>query len=102
MKKGKVFQEDLFELDFAALLNDIFIWQAADLTHINLLIFKYRATTLYLYIFDSMLKIFITQTRSNRELSIYDRMRKILGLMTKICMVFFSVFVCLDGIEAEN
>ena len=36
-------------------------------------------------IFDSMLKIFITQ--SNRELSICDRVRKMLSLMTKICMV---------------
>jgi len=29
MKKGKVFQEDFFELDPAALQNDIFIRQAA-------------------------------------------------------------------------
>jgi len=29
MKKGKVFQDDFFELDYAALPNDIFIWQAA-------------------------------------------------------------------------
>jgi len=29
MKKDKVFQEDFFELDHAALPNDIFIWQAA-------------------------------------------------------------------------
>ena len=46
-----------------------------------------------------MRKIFITRTRSNREL---DRVRKILSLMTKICMVFFGVFVCFAGIEAEN
>jgi len=72
-----------------------------DLTHINLLIFKYRATSLYLYIFASM-QSFIMRTRSNRELSICDRMRKILSLMTKICMVFFGVFVCFAGIEAEN
>ena len=51
-------------------------------------------------IFDSMLKIFIT--RSNRELSICDHVSKILILMTKICMVFFGVFVCFAGIEAEN
>jgi len=29
MKKDKVFQEDFFELDPAALPNDLFIWQAA-------------------------------------------------------------------------
>jgi len=29
MKKDKVFQEDLFELDPAVLPNDIFIWQAS-------------------------------------------------------------------------
>jgi len=54
----------------------------------------------FVCIFDSMLKIFITQ--SNRELSICDHVRKILSLMTKICMVFFGVFVCFAGIEAEN
>jgi len=50
--------------------------------------------------FDSMLKILITP--SNRELSICDNVRKILSLMTKICMVFFGVFVCFAGIEAQN
>jgi len=54
----------------------------------------------FVCIFDNMLKIFITH--SNRELSICDRMRKILSLMTKICMVFFGMFVCFAGIEAEN
>jgi len=73
-----------------------------DLTHRNLLIFKYRAASLYLYIFASMRRIFITRTRSNRELSICDRVRKILSLMKKICMVFFGVFVCFAGIEVEN
>jgi len=38
-----------------------------------------------LYIFDSMLKIFITL--SNREQSICDNMRKILSTMTKISMI---------------
>ena len=73
-----------------------------DLTHRNLLMFKYRATSLYLYIFASMRRIFITRTRSNRELSICDRVKKIFSLMTKICMVFFGVFVYFDGIVAEN
>ena len=50
--------------------------------------------------FDSMFKIFITQ--SNRELSICDRVKKILSLMTKICIVFFGVFVCFAVIEAKN
>jgi len=54
----------------------------------------------FVCIFDSMLEIFITQ--SNKELSICDRVRKIVSLMTKICMVFFGVFVCFAGIEAEN
>ena len=54
----------------------------------------------FVCIFDSMLKIFITP--SNRELSICDNVRKILSLMTKICMVFFGVFVCFAGIETEN
>ena len=54
----------------------------------------------FVFIFDSMLKIFITP--SNREQSICNNVRKILSLMTKICMVFFGVFVCFAGIEAEN
>jgi len=54
----------------------------------------------FVCIFDSMLKIFITQ--SNRELSICDRVRKILSLMTKFCMVFFGVFVRFAGTKAEN
>jgi len=54
----------------------------------------------FVRIFDNMLNIFITQ--SNRELSICDRVRKILSLMTKNCMIFFGVFVCFAGIEAEN
>jgi len=54
----------------------------------------------FVCIFDSMLKIFITP--SNRELSICDSVRKILSLMTNICMVFFDVFVYFAGIEAEN
>ena len=29
MKKGKMFQEEFFELDHAALPNDLFIWQTA-------------------------------------------------------------------------
>jgi len=57
---------------------------------------------MYLYIFVSMRRIFITRTRWNRELSICDRVRKILRLVTKICMVFFGVFLCFAGIEAEN
>jgi len=73
-----------------------------DLTHRNLLIFKYRATSLYLHIFASVRRIFITRTLSNRELSICHRVKKILSLMTKICTVFFGVFVCFAGIEAEN
>ncbi|KEH24324.1 transmembrane protein, putative [Medicago truncatula] len=32
--------------------------------------------------------------------SICDNVRKILSLMTKICMVFFVVFVCFDGVES--
>jgi len=44
----------------------------------------------FVCIFDSMLKIFITQ--SNREISICDRVRKVISLMTTICMVFFGVF----------
>ena len=54
----------------------------------------------FVCIFDSMLKIFITP--SNRELSICNSVRKILSLMTKIYMIFFGVFVCFAGIEAEN
>jgi len=54
----------------------------------------------FVCIFDSMLKIFITL--SNRELSICDSVRKILNLMTKICMIFFDVFMYFVGIEAEN
>jgi len=42
------------------------------------------------------------RTRSNREIYICDRVRKILSLMTKNCIVFFGVFVCFAGIEAEN
>jgi len=52
--------------------------------------------------FDNMLRIFITPTWLNRELFICVRVTMILSLMTKICMVFFSVFVCFDGIVAEN
>jgi len=73
-----------------------------DLTHRKLLIFKYRATSLYLYIFASMQRLFITRTRSNRELSICDRVRKNLSLLKLFCMVFFGVFVCFAGIEVEN
>jgi len=47
-----------------------------------------------------MLKTFIT--RSNRELSICDHVRNILSLMSKICMVFFGVFVSFAGNEDEN
>jgi len=54
----------------------------------------------FVCIFDSMLKIFIKSL--DRELSICDNVRKILSLMTKICMVFFGVFVCFDGIEAQK
>jgi len=54
----------------------------------------------FVSIFDSILKIFITP--SNRELSICDNVRKILSLMTKICMIFFGMFVCFVGIEAQN
>jgi len=56
--------------------------------------------SVFICIFYSMLKIFITP--SNKELSICDNVRKILDLMTKICMVFFGVFVCFAGIEAQN
>jgi len=56
--------------------------------------------SVFVCIFDSKLKIFITS--SNRELSICDSVRKIISLMTKICMVSFGVFVCFAGIEVEN
>jgi len=56
----------------------------------------------FVCIFDSMLRIFITLAQLNRELFICVSVTMILRLMTKICMVFFSVFVCFDGIVAEN
>jgi len=56
----------------------------------------------FVCIFDSMLRIFIMLTRLNRELFICVCVRMILNLMTNICMVFFSVFMCFDGIVAEN
>jgi len=56
----------------------------------------------FVCIFDSMLRIFITPTQLNRELFICVCVTMILSLMTKICMVFFSVFVCFDGTVAET
>jgi len=56
----------------------------------------------FVCIFDSMLRIFITPTQLNRELFICVCVTMILSLMTKNCMVFFSVFVCFDGTVAEN
>jgi len=145
---GMCFQEDFFEVDLAALQQDV--------THNNLLIFlsylSIKEATLNIYIFESMLRIFtmlahreqsichiesnqsilrqhdkdpqhndknvhglfgvfvcifdsmlkIFITPSNRELSICDSVRKILSSMTKFCMVFFGVFVCFADIEAEN
>jgi len=66
---GRCFQEDFFELDLAALPNDIFIWQVArsnsyqPLDIFELSIYQ-GGNKEYLYIFDSMLRIFIMQ--SNR------------------------------------
>ena len=102
---GRCFQEDFFELDLAALPNDIFIWQVArsnsyqPLDIFELSIYQ-GGNKEYLYIFDSMLRIFIMQ--SNRQQSICDNIKKILSLMTKICMVFFGVFVCFAGIELKT
>jgi len=57
-----------------------------------LCVFRIRSTSslnlfvsIYLYIFDSMLKIFIMP--SNREQTICDNMRKILSTMTQISMM---------------
>jgi len=53
-------------------------------------------------LFGVFVCIFDSITPSNRELSICDSVRKILNLMTQICIVFFDVYVCFAGIEAEN
>jgi hypothetical protein len=62
-KNDKVFQEDFFELGHAALPNDIFIWHAArsnsykPLDIFELSIYQ-GGSKEYLYIFESMLRIF--------------------------------------------
>ena len=74
---SKIFQDGVrrgaFELDPTGLPTDIFL--SADQVGVSS----------RLYIFDSMLKIFIMQ--SNREQSICDRMRKIFSTMTKFSMI---------------
>jgi len=79
-----------------------------DLIHINLLMFisidqvqKLNLyLSIYLYIFGSMLKIFIMP--SNREQSINDKIRKIFSTMTKKFMVSLVCLCVFDGNEDEN
>jgi len=90
----------------------IYFWQHVEDLHYAV---KYRAIYMQQHekIFSTMTKNFIVSlvclfvfllawTRSNRELSICDRVKKFISLMTKIYMVFFGVVVCFDCIEAEN
>lgn len=62
----------------------------------------------YLYIFESMLRIFTMLAHREQSICHIENnlfccsMTKILSTMTKKFMVFFGVFVCFDGIEAEN
>jgi len=75
-----------------------------DLTHRNLLMFicidQVHKLCIYLYIFCSILKIFIMP--SNREQSICDNIRKIFNTMTKNFMVSFVCLCVFDGNEDEN
>jgi len=67
--KDKVFQEDCFELDLAALPYEMFLLpRHQDLAHSKPLGIQIESN-----IFDSMLKIYIML--SNRELSIWDNIR---------------------------
>jgi hypothetical protein len=62
MKKGKVFQEDFFELDPAAFAYDLFIWQAArfnSLKPLDVHIYTSSYKVLYLSIKEAARSIYI-------------------------------------------